>query len=95
MPFPHFEITDTSARQALTIGLGLAQIVLGLMEIVQGFQQSNKAVVAGGLKVVIDGALAIRAIVNARERSWEDVGRQIVDIVVSLVLFKRFWQGHV
>ena len=45
MPFPHLEITDTSARQALTISLGLAQIVLGFMEIMRGFQQSNKAVV--------------------------------------------------
>lgn len=92
MPFPHFEIadfphldiTESSVRRTLMIGLGLVQVVLGLIGIVRGFQQLNQAVVCGSLRTLRDGALAILAVVQERETCWGDVIGQVVDIVLSL-----------
>lgn len=108
MPFPHFEIadfphvdiTDASVRQTLTIGLGLVQVVLGVMEIVRGFQQSNRFAVCVGLKSLRDGVRAILTVVRGWETRWEDVTTQVIHAVISFVfvfegvsdlLFGRFW----
>ena len=107
MPFPHFdiadfphvEITGASVRKTFTIGLGLVQIVLGVIEIVRGFQQSNKFAVCSGLKLLRDGATAVIAVVRGQETRWEDVTRQVTHIIISLafayegvddLLFKMF-----
>jgi uncharacterized membrane protein len=91
------EITDVSTRRAFSFGLGSALVMLGVAQVVQGYKNSDPIAVLRGLKAAVSGASAIYAVSNARERSWEDVGRlafSVVLLVVSLCgwlddLFKK------
>jgi uncharacterized membrane protein HdeD (DUF308 family) len=85
MPFPYLDITNTPARHVLAFGLGVAQVVLGLMEFVRGFEQSSVTAVLNGLKVTVEGILAIYAVISEQERSWEHVCRQMFSIVLLIV----------
>lgn len=85
MPYAGIEITDASTRRAFTFGLGSALVVLGVTQVVQGCEHSNPVAVLRGLKAAVSGASAIYAVSNARERSWEDVGRLVFSVVLLAV----------
>lgn len=102
MSFPHVEITNTFVRHAFTIGLGSIEVVLGVLQVVRGFEQSNPIAVLRGLKAILRGAWAIYTVIAAHEGSWEDVSRLAFSVSLLLVspygkvddLFKRFVEQH-
>jgi hypothetical protein len=79
------EITEMSARRALTFGLASVLIVLGVVQVVRGFEHSNPIAVLRGLKALASGASAIYAVSNTRERSWEDLGMVTFSVVLLVV----------
>ena len=90
MPFPYIEITDSSARYALAFSLGLAQVALGVVQIVRGFKQMNQTAVSCSLTIVVDGTEEIYNVIRARERSWEGVTKQMFSVFSLLVLHVIF-----
>jgi hypothetical protein len=99
VPFPYVDdINDASIRRALAFGLGSTLTMLGAVQIVKGFGQSDLIAVLHGLKAVIRGAWAIYDVVKGREKSWKDIAKLAFSVVLLLVslcgrvdeLFKRF-----
>lgn len=86
MPFPYIEITDSSARCALAFCLGIAHIVLGVMQVVGGFQQVNQAAVSSGSKMTIDGAEEIYDVIRGQERNWQHLCKGMISILSLIVL---------
>ena len=93
MQFTYVEIADISSQRLSTFGLGLIEVVLGVARLVQGCVQANPVAILGGLKGVISGVLAIYALIEGRERTWADVGRQIFRIIV-LIISLCGWVDH-
>lgn len=86
MPFPYINITNLSARYALAFCLGLIHVILGVVQIMQGFEQVNQTALCGSSRMVVDGAEDIYNVIRAREKSWEYVGKQVFSVLSLLVL---------
>jgi hypothetical protein len=81
MSYQYLLDSQTTAKRILAIVLGSIEVGLGVVRVIQGFEQRNLITILDGLNAIACGAKSIVSGWGGEGETWLDLGKEVRRLV--------------